>query len=319
MRRNRASKYVRPHTMTQSRRLGVAILLNGVIFAFELIGGLLTGSLALISDAMHNLSDFFALILSLIASKVMLWDSNPQKSYGYVRVEILVAFVNALTLVLIGGYITYEGIQRFFSPREIVGLWVIVVAGIGFVANAVSTFILRKDAHHNLNAKSAYLHLFTDAAESLAVVVVGVLIYWRGWYLLDTVVSIVIGVLVIRSAWNILVETFDILAEGTPSDIDFQEVATFIRSFPGIENVHHLHIWSLSSHFRALSAHLVVKDCLISEGCAITKDIEQKLKARYRIDHPTFQLESEVCKEQQTIVDIRRTHESGTPGNMIPG
>src|SRR5512146_614275 len=107
MRRNRANKYVRPHTMTQSRRLGVAILLNGVIFAFELIGGLLTGSLALISDAMHNLSDFFALILSLIASKVMLWDSNPQKSYGYVRVEILVAFVNALTLVLIGGYITY--------------------------------------------------------------------------------------------------------------------------------------------------------------------------------------------------------------------
>jgi cobalt-zinc-cadmium efflux system protein len=293
---------------TAQIRLGIAIILNAIIFVVEIIGGLLTNSLALVSDAMHNLSDFFTLILSYFASKVVLWKSNSQKSYGYVRIEILVAFINALTLVLIGAYIIYEGISRFIHPEPVAGLWMIIVAVIGLVANAASTIMLRKDAHKDLNAKSAYLHLLTDAIESLAVVVIGILIYWQGWYILDPIISVAIGIFVIKSAWSILVETVNILTEGTPKGIDLHTVADFIRSFPEIENVHHLHIWSLSSQFRALSAHLVVKDQLISQGCIITKKIEEELQKQFRINHPTLQLENKICGEQDTIVDIHHDH-----------
>jgi cobalt-zinc-cadmium efflux system protein len=294
------------HTSSTGRRLIVAIILNAIIFIVELVGGILTNSLALISDAMHNLSDFFTLILSYIASKIVLWKSNSQKSYGYARVEIFVAFINALTLVLIGGYIIYEGVMRFFHPLPILGLWMVVIALIGFIANTISTLLLRKDSIHDLNAKSAYLHLLTDAIESLAVVVIGVLIYLRGWYILDPVISVAIGIFVIKSAWSILIETVNILTEGTPKGIDLDAVADFIRSFPEVENVHHLHIWSLSSRFRALSAHLVLKDRLISERSDITRRIEGALYKRFHINHPTLQLESQVCHEQETIIDIHR-------------
>jgi len=290
------------------KRLLIAIVLNAIIFIVELIGGLLTNSLALVSDAMHNLSDFFALILSYIASKIVLWKSTSQKSYGYVRVEIFVAFINALTLVLIAGYIIYEGINRFLHPTPIIGLWMIIVAVVGLIANTIATLLLRKEAHHNLNIKSAYLHLLTDAIESLAVVVVGILIVWQGWYILDPIISIAIGLFVLKSAWSILVETVDILTEGTPKGIDLTAVAEFIQSFPEIENVHHLHIWSLSSQFRALSAHLVVKDCLVSKGSEITKRIEKALHDEFKINHPTLQLECEICHEQETIVDIHQEH-----------
>lgn len=295
------------HTMTE-KRFSIAIILNAIIFIVEFIGGLLTNSLALISDAIHNLSDFFSLILSYIASKIALWKSNSQKSYGYVRIEIFVAFVNALTLVFIGAYIIYEGISRFLHPEPIAGLWMIAVAVVGLVANTISTLLLRKEVHHDLNAKSAYLHLLTDAIESLAVVVIGILIYWHGLYILDPIISVAIGVFVIKSAWSILVETVNILTEGTPKGIDLHAVADFIRSFPEIENVHHIHIWSLSSQFRALSAHLVVKDQLISQGCIITKKIETELQKQININHPTLQLECKICGEQETVVDIHQDH-----------
>jgi cobalt-zinc-cadmium efflux system protein len=300
--------YMDSSHITIQKHLGIAIILNAIIFVVEIIGGLLTNSLALISDAMHNLSDFFSLILSYFASKVVLWKSNSQKSYGYIRIEILIAFINALTLVLIGAYIIYEGISRFFHPEPVAGLWMIIVAVVGLIANAISTFMLRKDSHNNLNAKSAYLHLLTDTIESIAVVVIGILIYWQGWYILDPIISIAIGIFVIKSAWSILVEAVNILTEGTPKGIDLHAVADFIRSFPEIENVHHLHIWSLSSQFRALSAHLVVKDQMVSQGCIITKKIEAELQKQFNINHPTLQLESKICGEQETIVDIHHDH-----------
>lgn len=294
------------HISSTGRRLIVAIILNAIIFIVELVGGILTNSLALISDAMHNLGDFFTLILSYIASKIVLWKSNSQKSYGYARVEIFVALINALTLVFIGAYIIYEGISRFFHPEPIIGFWMIIVAIIGFVANSISTFLLRRDANQDLNAKSAYLHLLTDAIESFAVVVIGILIYIWGWYILDPIISVAIGIFVIKSAWSILIETVNILTEGTPKGIDLDAVADFIRSFPEVENVHHLYIWSLSSQFRALSAHLVIKDRLISEGSNITRHIEGALYNRFHINHPTLQLESQVCHEQEIIVDIHQ-------------
>ncbi len=289
------------------KSLGISIALNAVIFIVELVGGIFTNSLALISDSLHNLSDFFALILTLIASKVVQWKSNSEKSYGYVRIEIFAAFINAIALVLIGIYVIYEGIQRFLYPEPVAGGWMLVIAIIGFTGNAAATFILKTHVHHDLNMKSAYLHLLTDALESFAVVIVAIIISWQNWRLLDPLVSIAIGLFIIWSAWGIISETVHILTEGTPRGIDLNEVAAYIQSFPGVENVHHLHIWGLSSRVRALSAHIVVKDQLISDGNTINSQLEQELEHRFGINHPTFQLESSVCKDQELVVDIKHT------------
>jgi cobalt-zinc-cadmium efflux system protein len=292
------------HTPTTGKRLVIAIILNAVIFIVEFVGGFLTNSLALISDSLHNLSDFFALILSYIALRVVQWKSNSEKSYGYVRVEIFVAFINATALVLIGLYVIYEGIQRFAHPEAVAGGWMLTIAVIGFVVNTAATLLLKTHAHHDLNLKSAYLHLLTDAVESLAVVVVAGIIAWKDWRILDPLVSIAIGLFIIKSAWSILAETVHILTEGTPRGIDLHEVAAYIQSFPGVENVHHLHIWGLSSRVRALSAHIVVQDQLISKGNKISSQLEQELEHRFGINHPTIQLESSVCEEQGIVVDI---------------
>jgi cobalt-zinc-cadmium efflux system protein len=292
------------HTPTTGKHLVIAIVLNALIFVVEFVGGFLTNSLALISDSLHNLSDFFALILSFIASKVVLWKSNSEKSYGYVRVEIFVAFINAMALVLIGLYIIYEGIQRFAHPEPVVGGWMFIIAIFGFIVNTAAALLLKTHAHHDLNMKSAYLHLLTDAIESLAVVVVAGFIAWKNWRLLDPLISIAIGMFIIKSAWSIVAETVHILTEGTPRGIDLQEVAAYIQSFPGVENVHHLHIWGLSSRVRALSAHIVLQDQLISAGNTISSQIEQELEYRFGINHPTLHLECQACPDQGTIVDI---------------
>jgi cobalt-zinc-cadmium efflux system protein len=289
------------------KSIGISIVLNALIFIVELVGGILTNSLALISDSLHNLSDFFALILSYIASRVVQWKSNSEKSYGYVRIEIFVAFINSMALVLIGMYVIFEGIQRFAHPESVAGGWMLIIAIVGFVVNTAATLLLKTHAHHDLNMKSAYLHLFTDALESLAVVVIAGLIAWKDWRILDPLTSIAIGLFIIKSAWSIVAETVHILTEGTPRGIDLQEVAAFIHAFPGVKNVHHLHIWGLSSRVRALSAHIVVQDQMISAGNKISSQLEQELEHRFGINHPTLQFESSVCEDQGVVVDI---HES---------
>ena len=284
-----------------------AIVLNAVIFVVELVGGILTNSLALISDSLHNLSDFFALLLSLIATNVVQWKSNSEKSYGYVRIEIFVAFINAMALVLIGLYIIYEGIQRFAHPEPVTGGWMLLIAVVGFIANTAATILLKTHAHYDLNMKSAYLHLLTDALESLAVVVVAALIAWQDWRLLDPLASIAIGLFIMKGAWSIISETVHILTEGTPRGIDLDEVAAYIQSFPGVENIHHLHIWGLSSRVRALSAHIVVQDQMISTGNRISSQLEYELERRFGINHPTLQMECSVCKDQGVVVNANHT------------
>jgi cobalt-zinc-cadmium efflux system protein len=224
-----------------------------------------------------------------------------------VRIEIFVAFINAMALVLIGIYVIYEGIQRFAHPEPVAGGWMLIIAIVGFVVNTAATLLLKTHAHHDLNMKSAYLHLLTDAIESLAVVVVALLITWKDWRMLDPLVSIAIGLFIIKSAWSIVAETVHILIEGTPRGINLEEVASYIQSFPGVENVHHLHIWGLSSRVRALSAHVVVQDQLISNGSKISSQLEQELEHRFGINHPTLQFESSVCKDQGVVVDINHT------------
>ncbi|HPO56165.1 MAG TPA: cation diffusion facilitator family transporter [Ignavibacteriaceae bacterium] len=296
--------------VSSNRNLAIAILLNSFISIAEFLAGILINSLALISDALHNISDVFALILSYIASRIMGWDSNHKKTFGYLRIEILVALVNSVSLVVVGGYIIYEAIDRISTPSPLPGLWIMIIAGIGFVVNFISSLLLKHDAHKDLNIKSAYLHLVTDALNSLAVIVAGGLIYFFEWFFLDPLISIAIGSFVIKSAWDIILETVNILTEGTPKGINVNDVVNEIKSINGVCSVHHLHIWSLSSRFRALSAHIVVDDGLISDKHSIVMEIGLRLEKGFGINHPTIQLETSICSDQKVIVNLNEDKRS---------
>jgi len=297
---------------TIQKNLIISILLNSLIVVGEIIAGILSNSLALISDALHNFSDLLSLALSLIAVRVTSWKATPNKSYGYLRAEIIAAFINSSALVIIGIYIIYQAAGRLFTPEKITASWVIIVASVAFIANALSTFLLSKNSKEDLNARSAYLHLFYDSLNSLLVIIAGILIYYFNWTILDPIFSIIIGLFIIKSGWDVVLETVNILSEGTPKDIDFNKVTTFIESFPEVKEIHHLHIWSLSSKMNALSVHVVVPDQLISEGYLIIDKLDRALKEKFNIEHPTIQLEADLSKEQNGVIKIKNNIDNGS-------
>ncbi|MDR3628557.1 MAG: cation diffusion facilitator family transporter [Ignavibacteriaceae bacterium] len=292
------------HNSTIQKNLILSILLNSIIVAGEIVAGILSNSLALVSDALHNFSDLLTLFLSLAAVRMSSWKATPNKSYGYLRAEIIAAFVNSSALVIIGVYIIYQAAGRLFVPEKITASWVIIVAAVAFVGNALSTLLLSKNSKEDLNAKSAYLHLFYDSVNSLLVIVAGILIYYFNWTILDPIFSILIGLFIIKSGWDVVLEAVNILSEGTPKDIDINDVTSFITSFPDVKEIHHLHIWSISSKMNALSVHVVVPDQFISKGYLIIAGLRKALKEKFNIDHPTIQLEADLSKEQNGIVKI---------------
>ncbi len=292
------------HQDTTERNLVISIILNTVIVVGELVGGILSNSLSLISDALHNFSDLISLILSFVAARIVKWRATPEKSFGYLRAEIIVAFINSTALVVIGVYIIYEAVNRFLNPEPVAGLWLIIIAGISFLANAASTILLHKNSKNDLNAKTAYLHLLFDSINSLLVVLAGILIYYFNWVILDPIFSLVIGLFIIKSGWDVLIDAVNILNESTPKEIDSQEVADFINSFPEVKDSHHLHIWSISSNFYALSAHVVVEDQLISKGYLIIDKLEKQLKDKFGINHPTIQLEADIKIKKTNFISI---------------
>ncbi len=286
------------------KNLSISILLNSFIVIGEMIAGVFSNSLALISDALHNFGDLISLILSLVAVRMSNWKATPDKSYGYIRAEIIVAFINSSALVVIGVYLIYEGIGRFLHPENVTGLWVIIAASIAFIANTISTFLLHKNSKEDLNSKAAYLHLLYDSINSLLVIIAGIFIYFYNWVILDPIFSFIIGLFIIKSGWDVVLETINILNEGVPKEIDSNEVSNFILTFPEVKEIHHLHIWSLSSKMYALSVHVVVADQLLSKGYLIIDQLEKALKERFNIDHPTIQLEADLSREQNGVIKI---------------
>ncbi len=289
---------------TTQRNLFVSILLNSLIVIGELIAGIFSNSLALISDALHNFGDLLSLVLSLAAVRMSNWKATPNKSYGYIRAEIIVAFINSSALVVIGIYLIYEGVERIINPGSVTGKWIIITAALAFVGNTISTILLHKNSKEDLNTKSAYLHLFYDSINSFLVIIAGIFIYLYNWVILDPLFSISIGLFIIKSGWDVVLETVNILSEGTPKEIDSNEVTSFISSFPEVKEIHHLHIWSLSSKMYALSVHVVVDDQLISKGYLIIDQLEKALKDKFNIDHPTIQLEADLSHEQNDVIKI---------------
>ncbi len=277
-------------------RLAISLVLTFAFVIFEAIAGYRAGSLALLSDAGHNLTDVIALALSWYAVSVSSQPANAKKTFGYHRVGILVAFMNATTLVFIAGGIFYEAYQLFLTPTVVDAKILIGVGGIAFVINAVTAWLIMQDSEDDLNLRSTFVHLMGDVLSTLGAIVAGIIIFFTQLYWLDPLVSVLIGLLILYSAWGILRETVHILLESTPSDIDMSEIVRDLMSITGVRGVHDLHIWSITQSLRVLSAHIVIEDKLISEGVAIQRQLNHLVAEHYQIHHTTLQLECKECE-----------------------
>src|SRR6202158_1026691 len=279
------------HVSDQSATLKRALVLTCVILAVEFAGGLVSHSLALLSDAGHVLTDVFALGLAWFAVAQSKRPADQRRSYGYHRVSIVPALVNAITLIVIVIVIAYEAVRRLAHPEPVQGVVVIVSALVAIAVNSYIAFGLRGDTK-SLNLRAAMLHIVGDIAASIGVVVAGAVILLTGWLYIDPLLSLAIAVLIAFGPWRIGRETVNLLLEGTPNDINLGAVTSEIMDTGRVTGMHDLHVWALSSEEMALSCHVVVGDCPLAEGEGVVRDLEKRLCARFDIGHTTIQVES---------------------------
>lgn len=283
------------------RRFLLSLALTGLIFFAELVGGLLTRSLALLSDAAHVFLDVFALGLSYVAIRLASLPPDDRHTYGYHRLRVLAALVNGATLLVVSFEIFREAIKRFSNPEPILAGPMLVVAIIGLVVNLIVAFVLRGHEQEDLNVRSAFLHVLGDALASVGVIVAGIVIVLTGWTVIDPMISMAIAVIILVGSGNVLRKALHILVEGVPRGLTATEVAEVMDSVPGVSEVHDLHVWTVSSEYIALSAHVVLDDQSLSEAQNILEDLETTLSEQFGIDHTTIQVECKSCA-QGTIV-----------------
>ena len=291
------------HTHGMAKQtLRLAFFLTMIILAAELIGGFLANSLALLSDAGHVLTDIFALGLAWFATAQAERPANASKTFGYHRVGILAALVNAVTLIVIALAILWEAVQRFQHPEKVQPLVMFLSAGIGIVVNLYIGFGLQKEGG-NLNVRAAALHVFGDVGASMAVIVAGVVILLTGWYPADPLLSVGIAGLIAVGAWRILRETTDILLEAVPKDINLSELVRDRMRVPGVQDVHDLHVWCITSGMYALSCHASIADLPTSQSASILQALETMLGEHYRIGHTAIQFECHAHQQAYCPVD----------------
>ena len=281
------------HHHISGRNLGITVLLNVLITLSQIIGGIWSGSLALLSDAAHNFSDVLALVISYVANKLSTGKKqNIRQTYGYKRAEIIAAFINASTLFVVAFYLIVESVKRFFQPEEIQAGIVIWLAALSIVANGLSVLLLHNDARNNLNIKSAYIHLFTDMLTSIAVLIGGLLMKYKSLYGVDTIISLIIAAYLIFIAYKLWKEAFEILMQFAPGNIDLGEINKELKNIPGVKNVHHIHIWRLNEHEIHFEAHMALEDDIkISEFDKICEKAEKLLREKFGVTHTNIQPE----------------------------
>ena len=283
------------HEISWGKRLVTTMVMNLIIPAVQIYGGIISGSMALISDALHNLSDFTSVLISYSALRIGQREPTLKHTFGYKRLEVFAAVFNVALLFGAGIYIALEGWNRLWSPLPIQGHLVIWIAFIAFLANMLSTLMLRPGAGRNLNIRSAFLHMLTDTLFSLGVLILGIIWIFKPWYWLDPIVSWVIVALILYNGWDILKDAFGILMNATPPGIDIQAIQHEIEAVEGVEEIHHLHVWNISSEGVALVAHVVVIDQMLSKVDEIATHIRNLLLSRFAIDHPVLQFETRAC------------------------
>jgi cobalt-zinc-cadmium efflux system protein len=285
------------HMVTRGdrRTLSLVMALTATYLVVEIIGGLLTNSLALLSDAGHMVSDVGGLIISLVAVTLACWPSSPERPFGLRRVEILAALINGIILIGIDVFILYESYQRFLSPQPVQSIGMLAVASGGLIINLVSAQILSRASKRSLNIRGAFLHVVIDALGSVGAMVAGIVMFFTDFYLVDALVGFLIGIILIPSVWRLLKESSNILLESCPVDVGVPLVKTELRKVQGVKDVHDLHIWSISSGIYSLSVHLVIES--LNHGTEVLHVAKRLLDEKFDIHHATIQIE-ELCEDE---------------------
>ncbi len=277
------------------RKLGWAIAINMLLTLAQIIGGIISGSLALIADALHNFSDAASLLIAWVARKIGRQPADHFKTFGYKRAEVIAALVNLITLVIVGLYLIYEAIWRVFEPQVIEGWMVVIVASIALLIDVVTALLTYRMSKNSMNIRAAFLHNVSDALASLGVMIAGTLIILYDWYWTDTALTLLIAAYVLYQATSMLPKTIHILMQGTPDTISIEEVVRVMESVGGVKNVHHLHLWQLDEHSNALEAHVVIED--FNHIDVIKKALKEILRTQFNLTHSTLEFEITHCQE----------------------
>jgi len=284
-----------PTQRTVTKPLVLALAITAAFAVFELVGGWLSNSLALISDAGHMFTDVLALALSLGAAIIAMREPTEKQTFGYLRVEIVAALLNGIALAVLAGIIIYEAFIRFQQPQDIDAELMLMVASIGLVANLTSALVLRKHSHDNLNVKGAFMHVLGDTMSSVGVIVAALLIIYFDLVEADPIISAIIGVIILFNAMGVVRQALNILLEFAPTHIEADEVRDELLKIEGVIEVHDLHFWTIASGVFSMSGHIVVKDQPISACSCIITACEDLLRERFHFSHTTLQLESTTC------------------------
>jgi len=288
------------HTHKENNKENRLIVSAGLNFATtlaQIIGGILSGSLALISDALHNLSDTVALVVSFFAVRISKRKNTEAQTFGYKRAEILAALFNACALVVVSIFLFKEAITRFTHPHPINSVLMLSVASVGLIANIISVFLLKTHAHEDLNVKAAYVHLFSDFLSSIAVIIGACAIFISKAYWIDPALTILIGIYVLKEGYKIIEESTRILMQHVPKGINLREIQAQIEGIDGVKDIHHAHLWAVTERDIHFEAHInVSRDMPVSETCLLVKRVEEILKDKFAITHVTLQIEVNSCK-----------------------
>ena len=297
------------HRGNPSNRLLISILLNGSITLLEIAGGILSNSLALISDAIHNLSDTLALILAWVANKIGGKEPDVKRTFGYKRLEILSAFINASVLTAISLYLIYAAFFRFLNPEPVKSGLMLIIAVVGLFVNLFSMVFLHRDSKESLNVKAAYVHLLGDSLSSVIVIGGAIFIYYTHIFWIDPLLTLVISIVIIVQAYKILHESIDILMQSTPRNLNLKEIKILLENHPLIRNIHHVHCWQLEDHEILFEAHIETSEnLLLSDSGKLVAEIEEVLREKFLITHTTLQVEFDVCDDKAMIKQPKGKH-----------
>ncbi|MBN1107015.1 MAG: cation transporter [Deltaproteobacteria bacterium] len=295
---------------TTGSRLLITLAINLLIPAAQVAGGLYANSMALISDAVHNFSDFAAILIAYLAFLIGRKGASLSHSFGYKRAEILGAAINVALLLAASTFILYEAFDRFRHPQPVIGQIVIYLAAVGILGNGFSAWLLHRDSEHSLNVRGAFLHMVGDMLTSVLVLLNGIVLIYRPWYWLDPLLSFLIVIFILKNCWSILREATGILMNATPENLDLEEIKKALQMIPGVYGVHYLHAWNVSSSSIAFSCHVEVADQPVSKTEPIAESIRYELFHRFHIDHPILQFETGRCGNGGVLCELS----CGKPG-----
>ena len=285
------------HHSSNMRRVIIALVLTGTFMIVEVIGGLLSGSLALLADAGHMLTDTMALALAAVAFKVSKRPADTRLTYGYQRFQILAAFVNGLSLLLIVGWILYEAIQRFITPENVMGPTMLVVASAGLVINIIAFVVLHGGDRENLNIRGAALHVAGDLLGSVAAIVAAVIIIYTGWMQIDPILSVAVAILILKSAWVLVKRSAHVLLEGAPEWLDIEAMQRhLVERIPEVVSIHHVHVWGMTPQDLMLTMHVQI-DSEPGNPTDVIRQVKEQLSEEYGIGHSTIEIETVDCAD----------------------